>query len=109
VKDFINLLSDAKKATDQQSKEELWQVEGRLKNGNQTFKFDIRPLIPVRGTVGKTGYFKTKSDKIVFETINKWVIFDTEELHKYINPVNKRVIDIQELLENLSWNLIIDK
>ena len=40
---------------------------------------------------------------------NKWVIFDTEELHKYIDPVNKRVIDIQELLKNLSWNLIIDK
>ena len=109
MKDFINLLTDTKMATDKQSTEELWQVEGRLKNSNQIFKFDIRPLIPVHGTVGKTGYFKTKSDKIVFETINKWVIFDTEELHKYIDPFNKRVIDIQELLKNLSWNLIIDK
>lgn len=109
MKNFINLLTDTKMATDKQSTEELWQVEGRLKNSNQTFKFDIRPLIPVHGTVGKRGYFKTKSDKIVFETINKWVIFDTEELHEYIDPVNKRVIDIQELLKNLSWNLIIDK
>jgi hypothetical protein len=109
MKDIINLLTDTKMATDQQSTEELWQVEGRLKKGNQTFKFDIRPLIPVAGTVGKSGYFKTKSDKIVFETINRWVIFDTKELHEYINPVEKRVIDIQELLENLSWNLILPK
>ena len=46
-----------------QRKIEIWDVEGRLKNGNQPFKFDIRPLKQVNNKVEKIGYFKSKSDK----------------------------------------------
>jgi len=46
---------------------------------------------------------------MVFETINQWVIFDTEELNKYVKSTDKRDFNLDELLDNLSWNLIIDK
>jgi len=109
MKKFIELLSEPILATPEQQQKEIWDVEGRLKNGNQTFKFDIRPLKQVSNKVEKTGYFKSKSDKMVFETINQWVIFDTEELNDYVKSTDKRDFNIDELLDNLSWNLVFDK
>ena len=109
MKNFINYLSDSVLATPEQQEKEIWDVEGRLKNGNQTFKFDIRPLKEVNNRAEKTGYFKSKSDKMVFETINQWIIFDTEELNEYVKSMDKRDFNLDELLYNLSWNLIIHK
>ncbi len=109
MKNFINYLSDSVLATPEQQEKEIWDVEGRLKNGNQTFKFDIRPLKEVNNRAEKTGYFKSKSDKMVFETINQWIIFDTEELNEYVKSMDKRDFNLDELLDNLSWNLIIHK
>ena len=109
MKKFIELLSEPILATVKQQEEEIWDVEGRLKNGNQSFKFDIRPLIQVANKAEKIGYFKSKSNKIVFESIDKWIIFDTEEVNEYVKSKDKRDFNIDELLEDLSWNLIIDK
>tara|TARA_R110002126_G_scaffold167373_1_gene315825 strand:- start:59 stop:388 length:330 start_codon:yes stop_codon:yes gene_type:complete len=109
VKKFIELLSEPILATLEQKEKEIWDVEGRLKNGNQPFKFDIRPLKQVNNKAEKIGYFKSKSDKMVFETINQWVIFDTEELNEYVKSTDKRDFNIDELLDNLSWNLILSK
>ena len=106
---FIRLLSQPILATSEQREKEIWDVEGRLKNRNQPFKFDIRPLKHVNNKAEKIGYFKSKSDKMVFETINQWVIFDTEELNEYIKSTDKRDFNIDELLDNLSWNLVLDK
>ena len=109
MKKFIKLLSEPILATSKQQEEEIWDVEGRLKNGNQLFKFDIRPLKQVNNKAEKIGYFKSKSDKMVFETINQWVIFDTGELNEYVKSTDKRDFNIDELLDNLSWNLILSK
>ena len=106
---FINYLYNPVLATLEQQEKEIWNVEGRLKNSNQIFKFDIRPLKPVKDKLEKIGYFKSKSDKIVFEAINQWIIFDTEELNKYVKSTDKRDFNIDELLDNLSWNLVLDK
>ena len=46
---------------------------------------------------------------MVFETISQWIIFDTEELHDYVKSNDKRDFNIDELLDNLSWNLVLDK
>ena len=109
LKQFINYLSDPILATPEQRKNEIWDVEGRLKNANQSFKFDIRPLQTVKDRAEKIGYFKSKSDKMVFESIDKWIIFDTQELNEYVKLQDKRDFNIDELLEHLSWNLVIDK
>ncbi len=109
MKSFLKNIVDPVLATDIQRQTEIWDVEGRLKNGNQPFKFDIRPLKQVDNKAEKIGYFKSKADKMVFETINQWVIFDTEELNNYVKSTDKRDFNIEELLDNLSWNLILDK
>ncbi len=109
MKNFIDYLSEPILATPEQKQNEIWDVEGRLKNGNQPFKFDIRPLKEVDNRVEKTGYFKSKSDKMVFEAIDKWIIFDTQELNEYVKSMDKRDFNLDELLDNLSWNLIVDK
>jgi hypothetical protein len=91
MKSFINNIVDPILATDLQRKKEIWDVEGRLKNGNQTFKFDIRPIKPVNNDKSeKIGYFNTKADKIVFEALDHWIIFDTRELHEYIESGEKK-------------------
>ena len=109
MKSFLKNIVDPIFATDHQRKTEIWDVEGRLKNGNQPFKFDIRPLRQVANKAEKIGYFKSKSDKMVFETTNQWVIFDTEELNEYVKSKDKKDVNVDELLNNLSWNLILDK
>ena len=109
LKDFLNYLVDPILATPKQKQSEIWDVEGRLKNGNQVLKFDIRPLKEFGNRAEKTGYFQSKSDKMVFEAINQWIIFDTEELNEYVKSTGKNDFNIDELLNNLSWNLILDK
>lgn len=110
MKSFITNIVDPIFATNKEKENEFWDVEGRLKGGNRPFKFDIRPLKVVDNNRSeKIGHFKTKSDKIVFEAINHWIIFDTQELHEYIESKEKRDFNIEELLNNLSWNLILHK
>jgi hypothetical protein len=106
---FLKNLTDIKFANEKERKEEIWDVEGRLKNGNKLSKFDIRPLVitPTRGE--KIGFFNTKADKIVFETEEKWIVFDAEELIAYVKKSSKRDFNVNELLYALTWNLQIDK
>ena len=100
MKSFVNNIVDPIFATNKEKENEFWDVEGRLKGGNRPFKFDIRPLKAVDNN---------RSEKIVFEAIDHWVIFDTQELHEYIESKEKRDFNIEELLNNLSWNLILHK
>jgi len=108
---FINQLNVTKNATKKQIKEEQWHVEGIIKSkSNQKLKFDLSPIIKLKeGDYGKIGYFSSKSDKIVFEAVSQWIVVDTEELKNYVKSSNKRDFNIDELLDNLSWNLILDK
>ena len=109
MKEFIKLLHNPVLATIEQKQKEIWDVKGRLENSNQIFKFDIRPLKPVKNKLEKIGYFKSKSDKMVFETDNNWIIFDTEELNNYVKSSNKTDFNVDELLDNLTWNIILLK
>ena len=90
---FVKKLSEIKTATKKQIKEEHWHVEGIIKlKSNQKFKFDLSPIIKFKkNDHGKIGYF------------------NTEELNEYVKSTDKRDFNIDELLDNLSWNLIIDK
>ncbi len=77
MKSFVKNIEDPIFATEKQRTQEMWDIEGRLKNANQTFKFDIRPIQPVNNDRSeKIGYFNTQADKIVFEAKDHWIIFD---------------------------------
>ncbi len=100
---FKNKLSNVKLATPIQKKKELWDVEGVL--NNQLLKFDLRPL---KNNV-KGGSFKTKADKIVYDIKNQYVIIDVEEFHQYLKENHLKKVDLQELIYELDWSIVLPK
>ena len=104
---FIDQLINPIEPTIKQKKEELWDVSGILKDrSNQEFKFDLRPL---NKDLSKKGSFKTKADKMVFETDKEWVIIDVPELHEYVRKQSLTVVQFEDLLNKLEWNIILPK
>ena len=98
---FFNLLSHITKATSNQKKRELWDVEGIL--NNQLLKFDLRPL----KNDGKQGSFKTKADKIVYDMKDQYIIVDVPELHQYLKDKKLKKIVLKELISDLDWNICL--
>ena len=98
-------------ATEKQKNTEHWNISGILKkNSNQQFKFDVRPMFNMpNGQLGKKGTTASKADKIVFETDNTWIIVDILELHEYIKNQQSKVIQLEDLLNKLEWNIYISK
>ena len=104
---FIDNLISIKYPTEIEKKEELWNVSGILKDrSNQEFKFDLRPL---NKDLSKKGSFKTKADKMVFETTSEWILVDIEELHSYIKQHKLKVVELEQLVSKLEWNIILHK
>ena len=97
--------------TEQEVEKENWNVSGILKKySNQQFKFDVRPMFNMPdGQLGKKGTTLSKADKIVYETIFNWVIVDAEELHNYIKNNKIIIIEFEDLLNKLDWNIILPK
>jgi len=104
---FEDYLIDIKKP----SKPNLgWDVEGIIKDRtNQPFKFDLKPIKKIKGIIGKEGHFKKKSDKMVFEYSDKYIVIDVEELNNYVKTHKLKIVQMEELLEKLEWNIILKK
>ena len=103
MNNFKKLLIDIKEATSNQKEKELWDIEGILHN--QKFKFDLRPL----KNNSKGGSFKTKADKIVYDIKDQYIIVDVEELHDYLNNNSLKVVQLEDLLSKLEWNIVLPK
>ena len=97
--------------TKEQIKDEMWNVGGILKKqSNQIFKFDVRDMSQLENNIlGKYGNTQSKAEKFVFETINKWIILDLEELHNYIKNNKLNTVYLNDLIDNLNWNIYINK
>lgn len=108
---FSKNLKDVFWPTEDQIKNEMWNVGGILKKqSNQIFKFDVRNMSQLENNLlGKYGNTQSKADKFVFETVNKWIILDLEELHNYINNNKLHVVHLNNLINDLNWNMYIDK
>ena len=104
-------LQDITWPTEAQKNNEHWNVSGVLKkNSNQEFKFDVRPMFQMpNNQLGKKATTASKADKIVFETDKNWVIIDVLELHEYIKKQCLTVIQFEDLLSKLEWNIYISK
>jgi 3-oxoacyl-[acyl-carrier-protein] synthase III len=89
----------------------MWNVGGILKKqSNQVFKFDVRNMAQLENNLlGKYGNTQSKAEKFVFETVNKWIILDIEELHNYIKINNLKTVYLNDLINNLNWNTYINK
>ncbi len=108
---FIDQLDDITHASEKQIDEEHWHVEGVLrKRSNQKLKFDINPIIKFKkDDYGKIGHFNSKSDKIVFDFEDQWILIDTKELIEHVKNKQKKDLNLDDLLNVLSWNIILPK
>lgn len=97
--------------TETQKNNEHWNISGILKkNSNQKFKFDVRPMFQMpNNQLGKKGTTSSKADKIVFETDKDWVIIDASELHEYVKKQSLKILQFEDLLNKLEWNIYISK
>ena len=100
---FLDKLTNKKIPNQNTKAVELWDVEGVLHN--QKLKFDLRPL----KNNTKFGSLKTKADKMVFDIEDKWVIVDIEELHTYIKEHKLKIVQLEDLISKLEWNIILPK
>jgi hypothetical protein len=103
MKNFYTKLKEKTLANDKQKNIELWDVEGILHN--QKFKFDLRPL----KNNAKAGSFKTKADKIVYDIKDQYIIVDVKELHKHLKNNSLKVVQLEDLLSKLEWNIVLPK
>ena len=103
---MLQFLKNITLATPKQRKQELWDVEGILKNRlNEKLKFDLRPLSNNK----KAGSFNTKADKMVFDIKNEYIIVDVKELIDYLNNNSLKVVELEDLLSKLEWNIVLPK
>ena len=87
-----------------------WNIAGVLRKSNRYYKIDVRNMTKLpNGQIGKEGSLKTKADKMVFETDKYWVVFDIEELHKYLKVKKLKTLYFDDLMDDLDWNIIIPK
>ena len=89
---------------------EDWQVEGIIKKlSNQYFKFNIQFLKDYYDKKGKLINSKSQSDKVLFENNKEWILIDTQELIKYMKTTSLKEINLEDLLFNIDWNIILPK
>jgi hypothetical protein len=89
---------------------EDWQVEGNIKRlSNQYLKFDIRFLKDFNGKKGKLINSKSQADKVLFEDNKNWILVDTQELIKYMRINDLKQINLEQLLSNIDWNILLPK
>ena len=89
---------------------EDWQVEGIIKKlSNQYLKFNIQFLKDYSDKKGKLINSKSQSDKVLFENDKEWILIDTQELIKYMKATSLKEINLEELLSNIDWNIILPK
>jgi|TARA_R100001224_G_scaffold73_3_gene86 hypothetical protein len=87
-----------------------WDIAGIIKGHNGFYKFDTRPLQKTKeGELGKYSSFNSEADKMVFETKDKWIIVDLEELHAYLKNNKLKKVYLQDLIFKLDWNITISK
>lgn len=90
---------------------EGWHVEGILINkSNQLHKFDVQGMTRVdEDRLERNGSFKSKADKMVFETDVNWIVVDLEELHNYVKNTNNKDINLNTIVNEFQWNIILVK
>jgi hypothetical protein len=86
-----------------------YQVEGLLEQSNQYYKFDIRFLNDFNDKKGKLISSTSKADKVLFEDDKNWILVDTQELIKHMKQFNLKEVKLEELINNIDWNIILPK
>ena len=79
-----------------------WNIAGIIKGQNAFYKFDVRDMFKLPdGTPAQKGRTDSKADKMVLEMNDKWVIFDLEELIKYIKKNKLTKVYVNNFISKL--------
>jgi hypothetical protein len=110
-KEFSEYLEDVILPTEEQKQKEFWDISGVLKGrSNEHLKFDIRPMFNyIKGGLAKKGNMFSKADKMVFEEKNSWIMVDVKELIQYIKNNKINIVQLEDLINKLEWNIILSK
>jgi len=46
---------------------------------------------------------------MVFDMKDQFIVVDTEELHQYLKDNNTKVVNLEQLISSLEWNIILPK
>jgi len=107
---MLKLFKDNLENIEYPSQKKSWDVAGIIKGHNGFYKFDTRPLQKTKeGELGKYSSFNSEADKMVFETKDKWIVVDLEELHAYLKNNKLKKVYLQDLIFKLDWNITISK
>ena len=108
---FSIFLKDIIHPSNDEKKNNHWNISGILKEkSNQHLKFDVRPMFQMpNNQLGKKASTASKADKIVFETDKDWVIVDVLELNTYIKKHKLKIVQLEDLISKLEWNIILPK
>jgi len=100
-----------KYANKTQIKNECWHVEGIIRNrSNETLKFDIRNMdTKYKRKPAKAGYSFSKADKMVFELKKEWILIDMLEIQDLLKKGILTVLSLENLINELNWNIILPK
>jgi len=91
-------------------KKSSWNIPGTIKGQNAFYKFDVRDMFKLEnGTPAQKGKLNTQADKMVLEMKDKWIIFDLEELHRYIKKNKLTKVYINSLIPKLEWTIFLLK
>jgi hypothetical protein len=61
------------------------------------------------GTPAQKSRTDSRADKIVLEMKDKWIIFDLEELIKYIKKNKLKKVYVNHLISKLEWTILLNK
>ena len=90
--------------------DDQWQVEGNIERlSNQYLKFDIKFLSDFNDKKGKLVNSQSKADKVLFEDNVNWILVDTQELIKHMKAYGLKEVKLEELINNIDWNIILPK
>jgi len=87
-----------------------WNISGIIKGQNAFYKFDVRDMFNLSdGTLAQKSRTDTKADKMVLEMKDQWIIFDLEELIKYIKKNKLKKVYVNDLISKLEWTIFLKK
>ena len=47
--------------------------------------------------------------KMVFDIKDQWIIVDVNELHNYLEENKLKKVQLEDLISNLEWNIVLPK
>ena len=107
---ILNKFSNYLTAIEYPKEKTSWNIAGMIKGSNAFYRFDVREMFEMpSGASAQSGHLNSKAEKMVLEDKKEWLIFDLEELHKYIKKNKLKKVYVNDLISKLEWTIFLNK